>query len=126
MARTRSGEPGTSADESIPRPQRRGRCREILTPIHSLVRKPSHSVEEHSSEPEVGMALLTVEQAAEFFGTRPRFIRQLIEPNRIGPAKLCPFARPVPADRVAFVAAGVVGAQPHGPQPSTASDCGKG
>lgn len=67
------------------------------------------------------MELLTVEQAAEFLGTRPRFIRRLIEQNRIGYTKLGRFIRLQPADLEAFVAAGRVEPQRHGPRTSPAT-----
>lgn len=57
------------------------------------------------------MELLTVEQAAELLGTRPRFIRRLIEQRRIAYTKLGRFVRLQRADLEAFVAAGRV--EPH-------------
>jgi excisionase family DNA binding protein len=71
------------------------------------------------------MELLTVEQAAEFLGTRPRFIRRLIEQNRIGYTKLGRFIRLQPADLEAFVAAGRVEPQRHGPHTPRTTESGR-
>ena len=60
------------------------------------------------------MELLTVEQAAEYLGTQPRFIRRLIEERRIGYTKLGRFVRLQRDDLEAFVAAGRVDPAPPG------------
>ena len=71
------------------------------------------------------MELLTVEQAAEFLGTRPRFIRRLIEQNRIAYTKLGRFVRLQPADLEAFVAAGRVEPRRHGPDTPPTPESGR-
>ena len=48
--------------------------------------------------------LLTVDQAAELLGTRPRFIRRLIEQRRIAYHKVGRHVRIAESDLVAFVA----------------------
>lgn len=54
------------------------------------------------------MALLTVDQAAERLGTRPRFIRRLIAERRITFVKLGAHVRLDTADLDEFVKAGRV------------------
>lgn len=63
------------------------------------------------------MSLLSVEEAAERFGTSPRFIRRLIAERRIAFTRIGRHVRIDSADIDAFVAAGRV--EPH--QPSEAS-----
>lgn len=58
------------------------------------------------------MALLTVEQAAERLGTTPRFVRRLIAERRIAYTKLGSHVRIEDTDVDAFIAAGLINAQP--------------
>ena len=59
------------------------------------------------------MTLLTVDQAAQRLGTKPRFIRRLIAEKRIPYVKLGSHVRIDPADLDQFVEAGRVTAQPR-------------
>jgi excisionase family DNA binding protein len=52
--------------------------------------------------------LLTVDEAAELLGTRPRFVRRLIEERRIAYHKVGRHVRIAESDLVAFVASGRV------------------
>jgi excisionase family DNA binding protein len=59
------------------------------------------------------MTLLTVDEAAERLGVKPRFIRRLIAEKRIPYAKLGSHVRIDTEDLDAFVRAGRVNAQPR-------------
>ena len=63
------------------------------------------------------MSLLSVEEAADRFGTSPRFIRRLVAERRIAFTKLGRHVRIDSSDIDAFIAAGRVEAHP----PSEAS-----
>lgn len=54
------------------------------------------------------MALLTVDQAAEYLGTAPRFVRRLVAERRIRYTKLGSHVRIAVEDLDAFIAAGRV------------------
>lgn len=60
------------------------------------------------------MALLTVEEAAERLGTKPRFVRRLVAERRIPYVKLGSHLRLDEVDLDAFVEAGRVDAVPFG------------
>ena len=74
------------------------------------------------------MALLTVDQAAERLGTKPRFIRRLIAEKRIAYIKLGVHVRIEDSTVEAFIDAGRVSAQPpvDARHPSTARKAGVG
>jgi excisionase family DNA binding protein len=57
-------------------------------------------------------ALLTKEQAAERLGTKPRFVRRLVEQGRIPHYRVGRFVRIDPADLAAFLAAARVEPDP--------------
>ncbi|HTW20462.1 MAG TPA: helix-turn-helix domain-containing protein [Mycobacteriales bacterium] len=59
------------------------------------------------------MTLLTVDQAAAYLGTGPRFIRRLIAEKRIPYVKLGSKVRLEDTDLDAFVSAGRIEAQPQ-------------